>query len=248
MAKRWTCPRCGGGKLAPERPRKNDTRRYCLPCSDKTGRLVERTCKALEKRREAVQERSKAKARRKTKAKRKRQAASVERIQSARRQRLLALGITRTLDFEFKRICRLKCWRGLGLGRLKLRWEMGSGDRVSGHANWIAKEVFVTLPDPDNLAGDIWDKRSEVIEVLIHEAAHHATDSLYPHSGAHGEEFKRELIRATAEASGREVLASIDAPTWKVDKACVAAIVAAHREMIEANRREEDGEDEAERL
>ena len=39
---RWKCPTCGHGLLAPTRPRRNDVRRYCLPCSSKAGVLVER--------------------------------------------------------------------------------------------------------------------------------------------------------------------------------------------------------------
>lgn len=51
--RRWSCPNsCGEpAKLAPERARTNDTRTYCLPCSERTGRLVRRVCEAAEKRR-----------------------------------------------------------------------------------------------------------------------------------------------------------------------------------------------------
>lgn len=49
--KRWVCPRCGDGVLGPQRPRRDDVRRYCLACSASTGRLVERTCPALERER-----------------------------------------------------------------------------------------------------------------------------------------------------------------------------------------------------
>jgi len=45
---RWKCPTCGHGLLAPTRPRLNDVRRYCLPCSSKAGVLVERVAPALE--------------------------------------------------------------------------------------------------------------------------------------------------------------------------------------------------------
>ena len=46
---RWKCEKCNDGLLAPSRPRKNDVRRYCLPCSAKQGTLVERIAPALEK-------------------------------------------------------------------------------------------------------------------------------------------------------------------------------------------------------
>lgn len=51
MATRWTCPRCESAVLGSTRPRRNDVCRYCLPCSEKTGKLVERSPLALEKRR-----------------------------------------------------------------------------------------------------------------------------------------------------------------------------------------------------
>lgn len=49
---RWQCPQCQTGILAPTKPRKNDTRRYCLPCSAKQGKLVERIAPALQAKRE----------------------------------------------------------------------------------------------------------------------------------------------------------------------------------------------------
>jgi DNA-directed RNA polymerase subunit N (RpoN/RPB10) len=45
---RWKCERCGDGLLAPSKPRRDDVRRYCLPCSSETGKLVERFSPALE--------------------------------------------------------------------------------------------------------------------------------------------------------------------------------------------------------
>lgn len=40
--KRWYCPACGDGKLAPARMADDDVRRYCLSCSAKAQRLVRR--------------------------------------------------------------------------------------------------------------------------------------------------------------------------------------------------------------
>lgn len=50
---RWKCPTCDHGLLAPTRPRRNDIRRYCLPCSSKAGVLVERVAPALDAQRAA---------------------------------------------------------------------------------------------------------------------------------------------------------------------------------------------------
>lgn len=52
--RRWVCPTpdCAEpAKLAPERARADDTRTYCLPCSEKTGRLVRRVAPVVEAKR-----------------------------------------------------------------------------------------------------------------------------------------------------------------------------------------------------
>ena len=38
----WVCPECEGRVLGSTRPRKNSVKLYCLPCSGRTGFLVER--------------------------------------------------------------------------------------------------------------------------------------------------------------------------------------------------------------
>jgi hypothetical protein len=58
---RWKCEICNHGLLAPTKPRKNDVRRYCLPCSGKTGKLVERISPTLEKQRTVKSEQRKVK-------------------------------------------------------------------------------------------------------------------------------------------------------------------------------------------
>lgn len=53
---------------APEKGmRRDDVRRYCLPCSEETGRLVLRVCAAAEKAKTLQQERRKSRAKRRTK-------------------------------------------------------------------------------------------------------------------------------------------------------------------------------------
>ena len=70
---RWKCPTCGHGLLAPTRPRRNDVRRYCLPCSSKAGVLVERIAPALDaqRNRRDAQRREREKAQRERERKRK---------------------------------------------------------------------------------------------------------------------------------------------------------------------------------
>jgi len=63
---RWRCQKCGGALNAPEKIRKNNIKRYCLPCSERTGKLIERTCIAVATR-QAKTEASKKKAQAKKK-------------------------------------------------------------------------------------------------------------------------------------------------------------------------------------
>lgn len=65
---RWVCPQCDDRVMGPQRPRRDNIVRYCLPCSKQTGKLVERTAPVLEKRR--AEQAAKAKAKRDAKAKR----------------------------------------------------------------------------------------------------------------------------------------------------------------------------------
>lgn len=73
MNKIWRCPKCESGIRAPERLRKIDVRRYCLPCSEQTGVLVERTIPSRDAERaraKIIQREQQAKARERDAAKR----------------------------------------------------------------------------------------------------------------------------------------------------------------------------------
>lgn len=51
-ARRWRCPDASHSAVnAPERMRRDDTRRFCFPCSEVKGRLVQRVCEVASKRR-----------------------------------------------------------------------------------------------------------------------------------------------------------------------------------------------------
>lgn len=78
----WKCPTGKHlGVKAPQRLRRIDVRRYCLPCSEAAGVLVERTCAA----RERAAERSRAKAGRKAARQRRRQSESRAAIRARER-------------------------------------------------------------------------------------------------------------------------------------------------------------------
>lgn len=46
---RWECGECGRAKLGTQRPRRDSVVRYCLPCSERTGYLVETKSPVLER-------------------------------------------------------------------------------------------------------------------------------------------------------------------------------------------------------
>jgi hypothetical protein len=45
---RWACPNGCAAVLGPTKPRRDDVSRYCLPCSQREGKLVPRVAPALE--------------------------------------------------------------------------------------------------------------------------------------------------------------------------------------------------------
>ena len=75
MSVRWRCDTCGRGINAPERMRRDDVRRFCLPCSTKSGTLVERTNVRAASRDEARRARAAATAQRRREARAERRAA-----------------------------------------------------------------------------------------------------------------------------------------------------------------------------
>ena len=62
MGKRYLCERCGTGRIAPGRMAPDDVRRFCLPCSEATGKLVPLVCPSRERARERTRQRAAEKA------------------------------------------------------------------------------------------------------------------------------------------------------------------------------------------
>lgn len=200
---RWVCPMCNRVGLAPERPRKNDVRRYCLPCSKKTGRLVERTCAVLTKRRE------KAAALRAEKA---------TRAKDLMREWWTVAGIdVRALEVE--------CWRALGyvvrdffrsrviaptidhwndakrLPAIKLRRRRVTHRGTTGWAYGRGRITLLFAPGVD---------AANVREVVLHELAHCAHAWLLRADdksldSSHGHTFNRLLVLAAERLWGVSV-------------------------------------------
>lgn len=173
MARRWLCPKCGSGVHGPERPRRDDVRRYCLACSEETGWLVERSAPALERRREAALTRRRAKR---------------EVTRARERARFTHDGTPEGLDLrtELKRLCRLA---GKLRGR-KLRppaeftvWRRKAWRHTTGRAN--GRRIHLTLP--------VDCSRGRACAVLTHEVAHHAG---FMDHGPRFRAFEVDLARA----------------------------------------------------
>lgn len=195
--KRWSCP-VGQhpGCLAPARMRAKDIRRFCLPCSQERGVLVERTCPALEAEREA--RKAKRAARRSSAAatKRRSKERAAESRAEARKSRLHIEGID--LGAVWAAMCQTE---GIPERTRKSppRLEVQGGSRTGGLAYYGARRCYV----------GIGKSVAEILSTMAHELAHIAnwdfhdgdyecTDSGRPtHHGTH---FHRHnnIIRVAA--------------------------------------------------
>jgi hypothetical protein len=178
MTRRWVCPLCGAGKLAPSRPRADDVRRYCLPCSGKTGRLVNCTCPAADAVR--VQRRAKH---------------TEKRLRARAKEAQRLATYPWSLYAAAKKYARLKSWeRDLTFAVTdKLTIRKGSHPSSSGHAYPASGYITVTAgTDP-----------ADGLHTLLHEMAHVAAG---PRQG-HNTRFYSILHTAIGEVVGRPVVA-----------------------------------------
>lgn len=217
--RRWVCPSCGGGAIAPDRPRRDDTRRYCLACSASTGRLVERTCPALDRRRAVSSERTAAK----RKASVERRKASVEREREAARARRTLGGVD--LLAEAKRLWALPAMREVR-GRPAARHRRmfpevvirhRRGVSSSGHCRYGDRRIVVTAGTDVNRA----------IEVVLHELVHAACGAMHGHNAT----FWRTLRSAACQAWPDHDFRFVDAPSrgWALDSWVASGIGDARR-------------------
>lgn len=186
---RWKCPLCDNGLLAPQRCRMNDVRRYCLNCSEETGKLVERVAPALEKKREQAKEKRKEK----TKATRQKKAV----VRTAIREQVTEEK-KRQAIFEKEAD---KIWKLLEpfhqncLKRPTIRIVTARQDRgASGLYQWGVNVASVRITkehDVENFVRD-WT-------VLAHELCHAATPrTVRAEEGKHGRTFYK-MLRHVAE-------------------------------------------------
>ena len=193
---RWKCPQCGAGILAPTKPRTDDVRRYCLPCSAKGGRLVERVAPALEAKREKRTAFISEKARQKRQvARRREQPKKMQERCDAIRKRMI--------EKEAERIWKLMAdWhKGKPLPRIEIvrgrNWGSQYGYAFNG---WYRIQVNVDAEQSKMRSKRVWS-------VLAHELAHCACPPIYT-GGKNRDTHHREFYRCLRHVWNKR---------WKLD-------------------------------
>lgn len=182
---RWECPNgLHPGVLGSTRPRANATVRYCLPCSEAAGVLVERSAPALERKRRV---RVEAKRERKVTAKDRAAAALAERakvpcVDEAGRE--VVVDVLAEVE---------ECAALLGIRtptvRLTRREERRGQSSGRGDP-WKHSVSFVVWGAPVSA--------EQLRELVLHECCHVAQTSRVKQGRArwHGPQFKRKLLDA----------------------------------------------------
>jgi hypothetical protein len=220
---RWVCPECGGFKLASSRPKRLATVRFCLPCSESTGLLVERSCPKLDKARESKAAREKARRQRavvrRKKARAKRLGTAEEKWHyggyDLRTEATRLLKIARDEGYRCKKPSMTASWRH-------------KGNYATGRS-WGGK-VHFTIPKGSPAA--------PALVLLAHELAHEATPD------HHGHEW-RWLFR-TLVNKGYDVVVEYKAGCSSHDlhKAAIKAVAVKLNEELTDAQLEADEEGE----
>jgi hypothetical protein len=158
---RWKCANCNHGLLAPTKPRKNDVRRYCLPCSGKTGKLVERVSPTLEKQRTT----KKAAVKKKTVAKR---ATVAKRTAPAKAQQRVDAQRAKIIHAEAEKIWKLMqpYHKGKPLPKINIARGRNHGSQYGyAQSSWNNIQVNVDRDQTVSRSKRVW-------EVLAHELCH----------------------------------------------------------------------------
>lgn len=203
--RRWICPKCLKGANAPERLARTDSRRYCLKCSAKGTKLVERVCPSFEAAKVKRVEARKAK----TVNRHERNAAMIREYKATDKAAPFRDSDSK-IRAEFNRLRRLKSWGHKLSTRFTLRRSKVRHHRVSGHC-WEANRIVITV----GLKCDA----AQIKTVLVHELAH-AASRCREH---HGDRFRSVMLDAAREAYG---IGSVEphSQCWEFDNAIADAI------------------------
>ncbi|MEV0759502.1 hypothetical protein [Nocardia sp. NPDC050435] len=191
---RWECPNGKHpGVLGSRRPRLKSIVRYCLPCSEAAGELVERVAPTLERERAASAARSAEKA----KGKRKQAATTRQRQKDAETERYTVEGVD--LRDEFKRLIRLRAFGGLS-GRL---YRNPPEFAISRRKSMPRSQFGLAYPYENRIIVATWPgiDLADARETLVHELTHIAVGQDRSDTRAwHGAEFTKRLDAAFKEA------------------------------------------------
>lgn len=178
---RWKCPNDKHpGILGPTKPRNDNTVRYCLPCSQETGKLVKRISPVMQKRAEIARERAQ------TKAKRKAQRAKDRHVAY-----YTAEGVN--LKLELDRIWHLKAVMGRRQVPTLIVRRSKKGYGRLGLANLWANEITILVKP-----GYDW---ADLLDTLVHEIAHmKAGENPDDHAKWHGKEWKHAFREVAVAA------------------------------------------------
>lgn len=202
--KRWTCPKCGVGKLAPARLTRLDVRRWCLVCSSKSPTLVERVMPARETAKAArAQRRAESRA-----AATARETAIAQRAELVRAELAAARARPRQraaewLRAQVARALALTTWaaeKPAGVAwppEITIRQGGPFREYASGHAWPRQRRIVVTTGDS---AGDD-------LATLVHELAHIAAPPVRVGRRweSHGTRFRIVEAAAISELVGQQV-------------------------------------------
>lgn len=203
---RWECPSGRHpGVLGPRRPPRDSVVRYCLTCSQETGRLVGRVAPALE--RERTQARQRAEERAAAKRTREADVERAKRIVIVRgaEDRRVELDVHATVQQmlalpELKALKPAPRWRP---GEIVVRRRRD--DRVSGRA-WPGRRGRMVVS-----IGDVSVEAAE--ELILHELIH----LLAPSREHHGDLFVGTLVRAAREWWPGITITNTR-PVWALDR------------------------------
>lgn len=192
---RWVCELCGVGALGPRAPRRDNVVRYCLDCSKKSGRLVERSAPVVERERAAVKEKKRAAVARKTAAAAKRRATARQRAEDRYTYGRLDLRVE--LERIQKKIPELR--------RVTMRVVRNRRGGLLGSAYSSPPRVVIRP-----MAGT---KPCEAAVLLVHELAHLMPGSHKDDRGrtSHGQGFRKAMQTIVREVYGLDPSVDMEA-------------------------------------
>lgn len=207
--RRWVCPSCGDGNHAPDRPRKDDVRRFCLTCSKGTGFLVVRVCPALDNQR--VQKAEQATQRRERRAARTQDRKQTDYNYQYMVGDLDILVEARSMWKVLRAVSKdVKC-KGWTWSFPEVSVQRSARGRWSGHAYYGRHRITMTFP---RTWGNHPRHRATVLEMTLHELTHlahgHGRNDAAGRERHHDERFNQILSAAAKTIWGIEKLPIVD--------------------------------------